>query len=61
MKAKNYNNGGDLHYMKDHKWKSGELCYWRNNQNYSEKEKAKLEKRLDAMIDKRKDVKIYGF
>lgn len=35
------------HYLKPQKWLSGELCFWRNNPNYSEKTKAKLEKSLD--------------
>lgn len=37
----------DLHYLKPQKWLSGELCFWRNNPNYSEATKAKLEKLTD--------------
>ena len=40
-----------LHYMKDYKWISGELCYWRNNGNYSEKTKELLEKRMIEMVE----------
>lgn len=42
----------DLHYLKNSKWLSGELCYWRNNPNYSEKTKQNLEKRLKEMTKK---------
>lgn len=34
------------HYLKDYYWSDGRLCYWRDNANYSEKTKKKLEKRL---------------
>lgn len=49
----------ELHYLKDSKWLSGELCYWRNNPNYSEKTKTKLEKRMNDMCDKRIIYEIY--
>ena len=43
------------HYLKDYYWSSGKLCYWRNNPNYSENTKAKLEKRLiEFTIDENK-------
>lgn len=42
----------DLHYMKDSKWLSGDLCYWRDNPNYSEKTKRLLEKRMKIMCAK---------
>lgn len=47
----------ELHYMKDARWLSGELCYWRGNGNYSEATKKKLEKRLRNMISKSKTLK----
>jgi hypothetical protein len=47
----------DLHYLKDARWLSGELCYWSNNSNYSQKTKEKLEKRLREMISKSKQLK----
>lgn len=37
----------DLHYLKPQKWLSGELCFWRNNPNYSEATKQKLEALTD--------------
>lgn len=37
------NRRDDLLYLKPQKWLSGELCFWRNNPNYSEKTKARLE------------------
>jgi hypothetical protein len=39
-------NKENCHYLKPQKWLSGELCFWRNNSNYSKKTKAKLEKGL---------------
>lgn len=36
-------------YLSNHRWLNGKLCYWRNNPNYSEKTKKKLEKRLKLM------------
>lgn len=47
-----YTTKEDLLYLKNNKWLSGELCYWRDNPQYSEKEKAKLEKRLKEMTKK---------
>jgi len=47
-----YSTKEDLHYLKNNKWLSGELCYWRDNPQYSEKEKKKLEKRLKEMTKK---------
>lgn len=47
------------HYLKDHKWMSGELCYWRGNPNYSEKTKQKLEKRLIEMTKKGQRYEVY--
>lgn len=47
------------HYMKDHKWLSGELCYWRNNANYSDKTKVLLEKRMKDMVDPAQMYEIY--
>lgn len=48
-------------YMQDHNWKSGKLCYWRNNPNYSKKEQEKLEKRMKDMVNWRKEVKLFGY
>lgn len=42
------NNKQNCHYLKPAKWASGELCFWRNNPNYSDKTKAKLEKLNEA-------------
>lgn len=47
--------------MQDHNWKSGKLCYWRNNPNYSKKEQEKLEKRMKDMVNWRKEVKLFGY
>lgn len=47
-----YSTKEDLHYLKNNKWLSGELCYWRYNPQYSEKTKQKLEKRLKEMTKK---------
>jgi len=55
MKSLRYRE--DLHYLKDSRWLSGELCYWRGNANYSEETKKKLEKRLKNMISKSKTLK----
>jgi hypothetical protein len=33
-------------------WLSGKLCYWRNNPNYSEATKQKLEERMKKMTAK---------
>ena len=47
-----YSTKEDLHYLKNNKWLSGELCYWRDNPQYSEKTKKKLEQRLKEMTKK---------
>lgn len=47
-----YSTKEDLHYLKNNKWLSGELCYWRDNPQYSEKTKKKLEHRLKEMTKK---------
>ncbi len=51
-KIRNYDYLQELHYLKDDRWSSGELCYWRNSDLYSPKEKAKLELRLKKMLGK---------
>jgi hypothetical protein len=47
-----YTTKEDLLYLKNNKWLSGELCYWRDNPQYSEKTKKKLEQRLKEMTKK---------
>ena len=47
-----YSTKEDLHYLKNNKWLNGELCYWRDNPQYSEKTKKELEKRLKEMTKK---------
>ncbi len=43
-------NLDNCHYLKDSKWASGELCYWRDSQKYDKKTKMALEKRLKIML-----------
>lgn len=57
MRALNYTTNADLHYLKDSLWADGTLCYWRNNPQYSEKEKQKLEKRMEEMVGRNYKVK----
>jgi|DEB19_MinimDraft_3_1074340.scaffolds.fasta_scaffold00426_18 hypothetical protein len=49
MKAQG-TNLDNCHYLKDSHWANGSLCYWRNNANYSEQTKRKLEKRLKVIL-----------
>lgn len=52
-KLRNYDN---VHpYMRDYKWKSGDLCYWRNSNIYSQETKKKLEQRMIEMVDWNQD------
>lgn len=53
MKPKNYNTKMDLHYLKNEWWRNGKLCYWRNNSNYSERQKKELEKRMLKMTNEK--------
>lgn len=57
--ARNNKYRDDLHYLKDTKWLSGELCYWRNNPNYSKKTQLNLEKRMKEMCKKGIKYNIY--
>lgn len=57
MKPLNYINRADMHYLKDERWADGTLCYWRDNPQYSAKEKAKLELRLKNMLDRNHKLK----
>lgn len=49
-----YRSDNVHHYMKDWFWSNGTLCYWRDNPNYSEKTKKKLEIRMKKMLTKNK-------
>lgn len=51
-KVRNYDYLQELHYLKDDRWASGELCYWRGSNLYSPKTKEKLEQRLKEMLRK---------
>jgi len=59
IKARDMRDDKD-HYLKDYLWIDGTLCYWRNNQNYSDETKRKLEQRTKEMVDWQKDYKVYG-
>lgn len=45
-------------YLHDYKWINGNLCYWRDNPNYSKETKARLEKWVED-LKKAKNVKRY--
>ncbi len=57
MRAKSTKRHTELRYLRDEFWLNGELCYWRNNPNYSEATKEKLEKRMLEMTKKSKEWK----
>lgn len=62
--AKSSSNSGHT-YMQLWQWTNGTLAYWRNNPQYSEETKQRLEKRLQDMVNREKNLtniegKTYG-
>lgn len=58
--SKKSSSGGGHPYWNLTNWINGTLCYWRGNNQYSPETRAKLEARLQEMIDSNKNLAAFS-